>query len=504
VDNLLLFRVDGNAEIGIGHVMRCLALAQAWQDSGGHAVFLMASGTPSLEERLKSEAVEFVTMVAHVGSAHDAAKTTNLARDIGASWVVVDGYHFGGDYQRFVKDAGYHLLFIDDYGHADHYCADMVLNQNLHAHGDLYRNRERYTRLLMGTRYVLLRREFGKWQRWTREIPEVGHKVLVTLGGSDPANVTPRIIEALQLVEVDELETMVVVGGSNPHYEALQTRVRRSKVPLRLQHDVKNMPELMAWSDVAVSAAGITSWELVFMGLPSLLFVQFDNQMPIGELFERTRVAVDLGRPRENDPVKIAQSLTWLLEDAERRREMWQRCQTLVDGEGASRVFRHMDDSLPNLRDVREEDCELIWKWANDCETRAASFSPDAVPLNEHVEWFRAKLHNPACVFYVATNAANIPVGQVRYDLTDDQAVVSVSVDRELRGKGYGTNLIWLSAERLFETTAITTIHAYIKPANESSIRAFEKVKYRKRGMVTIKGQDAVHLTLSRSGRDAR
>ena len=162
-----------------------------------------------------------------------------------------------------------------------------------------------------------------------------------------------------------------------------------------------------------------------------------------------------------------------------------------------------MDSGLPSLRQVREEDCKLIWEWVNDPGVRAVSFSADPVPWDKHVEWFRGKVHNPGYAFYIATNIANVPVGQIRYDLEGDQAVVSVSVDRELRAKGYGSQLIWLSAQQLFDTKNIETIHAYVKPANEFSIHAFEKVGYRNIGTVTIKGQDAVHLTLSRSGKDA-
>ncbi|PYJ64808.1 MAG: UDP-2,4-diacetamido-2,4,6-trideoxy-beta-L-altropyranose hydrolase, partial [Verrucomicrobia bacterium] len=111
-----------------------MALGQTWQDAGGHAVFVMCTDAPAIEDRFKSERMEIVHLSALLGSADDAMQTADLSRRMGASWVVVDGYHFGADYQRFVKDAGLCLLFIDDNGHADRYYADIVLNQNLHAH----------------------------------------------------------------------------------------------------------------------------------------------------------------------------------------------------------------------------------------------------------------------------------------------------------------------------------------------------------------------------------
>jgi UDP-2,4-diacetamido-2,4,6-trideoxy-beta-L-altropyranose hydrolase len=208
----LVIRADAGTEIGTGHVMRCLALAQGWQDAGGHAIFAMATEVPNLEGRLKSEGVEVVHLAVKPGSSDDAIATGNLAREIGAAWVVVDGYRFTADYQRRIKDSEMRLLFVDDYGHTDRYYADVVLNQNRHAHEGLYVKREPHTRLLLGTHYALLRREFLRWQGWQREIPPVARRMLVTMGGGDPDNVTLKVILALNQMDLPELEVNVVVG----------------------------------------------------------------------------------------------------------------------------------------------------------------------------------------------------------------------------------------------------------------------------------------------------
>ena len=110
---------------------------------------------------------------------------------------MVDGYQFNADYQRALKAAGFRVLFLDDYGHATHYSADLVLNQNAYANEKMYAARESYTRLLLGTDYCLLRREFSSWRGWKREIAPIGTKILVTMGGSDPENFTTDVVEAL-------------------------------------------------------------------------------------------------------------------------------------------------------------------------------------------------------------------------------------------------------------------------------------------------------------------
>jgi len=501
--NSLVLRVDTSPQIGTGHVMRCLALAQNWQDYGGHAIFVMAPGVRALEERLNSEGINVIAMSAQPGSTDDADQTANLAWEAGGSWIVVDGYHFGADYQRTIKNSEQRLLAMDDYGHASHYYADFVLNQNLHAYEGFYASRESNTQLLVGTRYLLLRREFLSWRGWKREVSRIARKLLVTLGGGDADNVTLKVIQALQHVKMDGLETVVVLGGSNPHYQELQSAVRESRIPIRLQSNVRKMPELMAWADVAMSAAGTTAWELAFMGVPSLFLIQADNQRETAERLDALGVASNLGRPTDLSCDKLARELINLMVAADRRTEMARLGRQLVDGEGAARVLMHLNAEALHIRRAREDDCQQLWKWANDPDVRAVSFSSEQIPWEQHIEWFRSKLNNPACVLQIAT-CGEIPAGQIRYDLDGDQAVVSISLDREFRGKGYGSPLIWRSAQELFDTTAVTIINAYVKQANETSVRAFEKAGYRNVEQTTAEGDEALHLVLNRSGKNAR
>jgi len=336
----LLIRADADTQIGTGHLMRGLALGQAWQDAGGRAVFLMAVETPPLEARLRSEGMEVVRLPVQPGSTDDAIRTADFAHQVGADWVVVDGYHFGADYQRIIKDSGLRLVFIDDIGHAEHYSADLVLNQNIHAHEDLYPNREPYTRLLLGRVMCSCDESFssggagsGRYRRWRV-------RCWSPWGGSDPDNVTLKVIQALQQVDMDGLEAIVVVGGSNPNHEELQAAVQDSRFPIRLESNVTDMPELMAWADVAVSAGGSTCWELAFMGMPTVALILARNQCPIAERLDTVGVAVNLGWYEDVSPKKLAQVVMQLLKAPRTRAEMSQCGRQLVDSMGSDRVIQ--------------------------------------------------------------------------------------------------------------------------------------------------------------------
>jgi len=320
--------------------MRCLALTQAWREVGGEAVLATALSPGGLEDRLVAEGLPIHRLRTEAGSDEDARATATAARDIGARWAVVDGYHFTGQYQRLLKDAGIRVLVVDDYGHAGHYWADAVLNQNLHARETLYPSREPDVRMLLGPRYALLRREFWKWRGWRRSHPREARKVLVTFGGSDPANVTLKAVTALARLPSADLDVTVVAGASNSNLPVLQSAVAMAPQSLRLLTDVRDMAELMAWADVTVAAGGSTSWELAFMGLPSLTVILADNQVDLAEALAAHGVAWNLGWHSILTEAKLASALVDLMGDQTTRQAMGARGQELVDGEGGRRVVR--------------------------------------------------------------------------------------------------------------------------------------------------------------------
>ena len=333
----LLIRADANAHKGTGHLMRCLALAQGWQARGGQATFITACESDGLRQRLSDEGFQVITLERPYPDPADWEITSQALSAHPGAWVALDGYHFDPAYQRQIREAGHPLLVVDDMAHLDHYYADVVLNQNIHAE-QLDYSCEPRTRLLLGTRYALLRSEFLAWRGWQREIPEVARKVLVTLGGGDPDNQTLKVIRALRQVDVDGLEAVIVVGASNPHYQELESAIRNSQSAIRLVQNVTNMPELMAWADMAVSTAGSTCWEMAFMKLPAILIVAADNQSVTAQILHDQNIFINLGWQWEVRSDEVAKKVNDLMPNYMLRQEMVINSKQIVDGFGCDRV----------------------------------------------------------------------------------------------------------------------------------------------------------------------
>jgi len=497
----LIIRADASTQIGSGHLMRCLALVQAWKDAGGQVVFITACQSEGLLKRLREEGFGLHLLAHSFPESEDWSYTKGILAAHPNAWVVLDGYHFDEVYQQKVKESGHKLLVIDDMANLKHYYADIVLNQNLHA-DQLQYSCDPYTRLLLGTRYVLLRKEFLAWKGWKREISEVARRVLVTLGGGDPENYTLKVIQALQKVDVPGLETTVVIGESNPYVDVLEAAIKQSRIPIRLIRNAENMPELMVWADVAVTAAGSTVWELLFLGTPILALITADNQCYVAEEIQIQNLGKSLGRAEDISIDTLTKAIALLLRDFDSRSEMCGKARGVIDGQGTQRVISIMHATNSNnlsLRLATSEDCLMAWEWANDPVVRAASYNSNPIAWDEHVEWFMKKLQNSNCFYYIVFSDIGLPVGQVHFDIAGNDAEISVLIGSDFRGHDFGAEAIHIASQRLFSETGVTRIYAHIKQGNIASVCAFGKVGYKEIGAKVVKGQQVLEMTLEKN-----
>lgn len=494
MSGVLVIRADADRQMGTGHAMRCLALAEAWRDQGGAVHWLAASWLPALDARLAAEGIAFTRLDAAAGSPDDARLTAETARDRGAAWSVIDGYHFTAAFRETVAGDS-RVLLLDDLVTADLTAADVVVNPNPVV-------RERYgsvpvdTQLLCGPTFALLRREFRRIEPSPAQDDSL--RVLVTMGGADAQNATALVLNALTHLPQPALAIDVLVGTANPHGACLAALAAASPHTVTVMTDVTKPSTVMARADLAIVAAGTTTWELAALGVPSLLLITADNQRAVAGPMAALGGAVNLGLASDRGVATLADALAPWLTDSAARRTLGERARTIVDGDGARRVLAAMRGADLDWRDATRDDATLIWQWANDPAVRQGSFHAEPIPFEDHLAWYAARLADPQTAFWIARHQCR-PIGQVRFACDGDVATISVSLAPEYRGQGWGASLIGRASRRLLAQGPVRTIVALIRQDNGASRRAFALAGYRMWRTTEVAGRPAWDMRLSDS-----
>lgn len=336
----MFIRVDANSQIGIGHFMRCFALAQQSRKQGWKVTFISDNESKLLISSIKEEGFQFVFIEKSYPNPIDLETTLLTINNSSAinNMIVLDGYNFDIDYQKSIKKNGNQLLVIDDTAHQKRYVADIIINQNIIAKELTYFCQPETT-FLLGTDYVLLRNEFLSYRNWKRKVPEIAKRVLVTMGGGDIDGITFKVLEAFNQVDILDLEIIVLVGANNKHINDLKQAADTKKHNIKFITNVTNIPELMAWADIAVSSAGSTCWELAFLGLPAMLIVTSLNQIKNLQFLEQVGVATYASNQLHISVDLIFEKIQQLIMDKNLRKDMRDKGKLLVDGNGSKRVI---------------------------------------------------------------------------------------------------------------------------------------------------------------------
>jgi spore coat polysaccharide biosynthesis predicted glycosyltransferase SpsG len=246
---------------------------------------------------------------------------------------MLDGYHFGYETQLAFARRARKLLVVDDTAEAPRLAGHVLLNQNPGAESLPYG--EAPPERLLGPRYALLGRRFRLAQRREGREPALAERVLVTFGGADPDNVTLAVLEALE----PELpaHVRVLVGPANPHHGSL-ARWTASRRNVELLRGATDLPAVMRWADLAVSAPGTTVFELAWLGVPMLLTAIASNQLGSGASLSESGAALYCGPFGPAAAAELRSQFRALLRDPSRRASLARTARSLIDGRGAERV----------------------------------------------------------------------------------------------------------------------------------------------------------------------
>lgn len=497
--NHLFIRSDATISMGSGHMMRCIALAQAWKKRGGFVTFISHCPNETITKRLDSEGFNLIRIKEICPHSQDLETTLNILYNHFSSiekqisdtrhWIVLDGYHFTPDYQKSLMAKGFKLLVIDDYNHLDHYHATLLLNQNIGSDQYTYSCPDDTinpdgTIKLLGTKYIMLRSEFLLAKQTKKNAST--KNILVTLGGSDPDNTTAIVLNALKKITDPIIQFKIILGPDNPNTAHLKDTYKNSDSNFEFIENA-DMPKIMAWADMALTAGGSTCWELCFMAVPFIIIIIAPNQLKLACALEHKGAAVCIGEKESLTPEKITNSIAMMIHNHKKLEAIKDIETRLVDGKGLKRIIRAMVAGKIILRSANINDTKQLYEWANDKETRAVSFKPDPISWEEHLTWFKRKLTDQNSWIYIAHNHTGDDIGQIRFDQTDELFNISYLLDKKFRRLGLGKSILKAGIKKIRSTIQQPAqLVGKIKTDNVASIKSFENC-----GFSLLKKKDA-------------
>lgn len=508
----VLLACDGGGPLGVGHVMRSLALAEA-AVAAGHDVVVAGHFEGSfLGGQLAAAPVEVAQIAALAGGGPQPL--IDLVRRLCPDVLHVDSYEASGRLAQVVASTGVEVVVsnVED-GTFGRRPADVVVDPTLGAELSA-RPDDGSTWLLRGSRYAPVRQRVmdarrraaddngGKAARGEDDIAvgDVARSVLVVMGGTDPVGLAPVAVGLLARTGLALEVTAIAVGEVA---ERVRAAAANSCLSLNVLAPVDDLVAMMSEQDLVISAAGTSVWEVCCLGVPMAVVWAVDNQREGYGRVVAAGAAVglggpDLGRSEPGEDELAVGLLRRALTDSRVRAHLVLAGRRVVDGLGAWRVVRTWETakrqtlsprSLPAVgaaalvaRRATLADTRLLWQWRNDPATRAASKSSAEVAWDDHLLWLTASLPRTDRMLLVVEDPLG-PVGTVRWDLErgwegEREWEVSITVAPKRRGQSLARRLLAAAEVALSGWTEVTAYLAVVHRDNDASLRLFETSAY--------------------------
>lgn len=361
----IVFRTDASIDISTGHVMRCLTLAELLHKHGHDCHFICKAHEghlgdliikrgfklhlltkPFTQKNIAAGELQLTHAEWLGGSWQQDAKETQILLDhLKPSWLVVDHYALDARWERQAAKKVNNILVIDDLADRNHECS-LLLDQNLgRKPSDYYGLVPQNCKRLIGPGYALLRPEFAQLRKRSiaRRNRPVLRRIMVSLGGVDKTNGTALALEALTKASLPpDTHLDIIMGTTAPHLHAIQQQAVQSPYKTTVSIDVTDMAERMCLADMAIGAAGSSSWERCCLGLPSILLVIADNQQKIASALEKKGAASIVSG--NNLELSLQAGISELTNSENQLKKMTTNATSICDGKGVTRVINAMNE----------------------------------------------------------------------------------------------------------------------------------------------------------------
>lgn len=334
----ILFRADGNAYIGAGHIMRCLSIATKARRRGIECLFVVSDN--SFEQLIIKRGFKVQVLNTDYRLLSSEIDTLqSIISDYLPSLLILDSYYATNEYMEWIRN-NVKLAYIDDFGTTP-YPVDILINYNIYS--DVIKYKKVYDglelpELIIGSKYTPLREEFSA----IKKIPIIKSpkNILFSAGGSDYERIAINFVREVSNNSVyDKYNYHVIAGSFEPDIDDL-LKISLRKENIIIHYNVENMSSIMKMSDVAISAAGTTLYELCSVGVPTLTYVLADNQLLGASCFDQKHAMINAGDYRKDQDLvkKLGMLSAELMDDYELRKTLQNNAVQCVDGKGSMRI----------------------------------------------------------------------------------------------------------------------------------------------------------------------
>ncbi|MFK7751056.1 MAG: UDP-2,4-diacetamido-2,4,6-trideoxy-beta-L-altropyranose hydrolase [Sedimentitalea sp.] len=474
----VLVRADGNARIGLGHVMRTMSVACELQRTGARITYLCRPLPLWAETLLQARGFDLLTLALDdaASQTEDADATVQALERIGADMVLLDHYDLTADWTKRVKARSALFMAVFDDLASDARDVDVLIDASPGRVASDYIDLVPPSAVcLTGPDYAALRPEFALARGQNRSGKQAMCRIAISMGGVDPTNVTLACLEALDARP--DVDLTVILSSAAPHIRAVRERIAKMRAPTRLLLDRTDMARILQSTDLVVGAGGTSALERCVLGVPSVIVVLAENQAFNAANLAKAKAALVLS---DLSASALVQTLEPLIEDADLRADMGQSAAALCDGLGAPRVAGAILAARHGaaLRPVTMDDMALIYDWQCEPQTRRFARNPTVPKLAEHEAWFANRMSRAKRdPFYIILSAGKAS-GFVRLDPASEGDTCEVSIVIAQHAQGRGLGRVALGLLRLAHPKR--KIAAAVHPQNAASQRVFERAGYQR------------------------
>jgi len=508
----VVFRVDSSLEIGTGHVMRCLTLGEYLRNNGVDVSFICRKHSGNLISKVISKGFHIFELElldspindhtlfhSHwlgVTQQQDAEQSKDILKKLKPDWLVVDHYALDHEWESELKNLSNKLMVIDDLADRKHNC-DMLLDQTFG------RNEEHYKELvpkscevLIGAEYSLLRPDFSTWRPYSlkKRINPTFKTLLIALGGVDAENHTEDIlIRLMNCTLPKDIKVTIVLGRLAPHLQGVKTRVKKLNYEAEIKVDIENMAEVMANSDLAIGAAGSSTWERCCMGLPTIQVILAKNQVFLAESLAKIDAAVIIDEPNTLESL-INNSFSWM-------HHVSISSSKITDGTGACKVGDQMTKGMVKVRleefgevnlinyvNMNRYEQSYVLKMRNEHSVKRWMYSQQDISDQEHYNFIQKLNTNREALYFLVKFKSTI-VGSINFSniLANDSVHFGLFTNPFADLKGAGRILEAAGMEYAHSVLGIERLKLEVFSDNIRAINFYKKCGFRLVGLDDFK-----------------